>query len=352
LACPDGNRAFFMPNMPVMLMLYLKRIAGVELRHLRYFIALAEEGSVTRAAQRLGIQQPPLSQQLRALEDEIGTALFKRTSRGLQLTATGSSLLDGARKTLEVFEQTLETARRCGRGEHERITIGYTNSGGFNGFVPQSIRKFRQEFSSISVALEECCTAELVDALRARRVDIAFVRGPLQNIAGLSIIPLVDEKMVVAVPCGHRLAINDCPAEISLKSLSEETFLMYRRSVGPGLYDVIIDACARAGFTPRIGQEAPRMVGTLNLVAAGLGITLVPSSMQRIDSRSVAYIPLGDDPKVRAPIQFAFRTGDISPAARLFADLVCDEASAVVEDAASVSGLGESRKALQLAISR
>jgi len=334
-----------------MLVSYLKRIAGVEFRHLRYFIALAEEGSVTRAAGRLGIQQPPLSQQLRALEEEIGTALFKRTSRGLQLTSAGSRLLDGARKVLELFEQTLETTRRCGRGEHEQIAVGYTNSGAFNGFVPQTIRNFRQKFSSISVTLEECCTAELVDALRTERVDIAFVRGPLQNIAGLSIIPLVDEKMVVAVPIGHWLATKDQSGGISLKSLSEETFLMYRRSVGPGLYDVIIDACACAGFTPRFGQEAPRMVGTLNLVAAGLGITLVPSSMQRMDPKSVAYVPLMEDPKVRAPIQLAFRTGDISPAAKLFADLVSDQAMSIAEDA-TAGNLAEPRRQLQVAISR
>ncbi len=323
---------------------------------MRYFVALAEEGSVTRAAERLGIQQPPLSQQLRALEEEIGTPLFKRSSRGIQLTEAGSTLLDGARKILDMFDRTLDDTRRCGRGQHERISIGYTNSGAFNDFVPQTIRTFRQKFPDVSVALDESCTAELLDALRAQRVDVAFVRGAAPNIKGLTILPLIDEEMVVAVPNSHWLATSEHRSGVSLEALSAETFLMYRRSVGPGLYDVIVNACARAGFAPRIGQEAPRMVGTLNLVAAGLGITLVPMSMQRLNSQSVTYVPLRNDFDLRAPIQLAFRTGDISPVARLFADMVSNLAAgnpvdltpaAAVDDDNAVAGSDSEKSGLQ-----
>ncbi len=308
-------------------MLYLKRMAAIELRHLRYFIALAEEGSVTRAAERLGIQQPPLSQQLRALEDEIGTTLFKRSPRGITLTAAGDRLLQGARKILEAFEETIEETRCCGRGQNQRIVIGYTNSGGFNHFVPQAIRAFREDFPEISVALEESCSAELMNALRMRQVDIAFVRTPLRPSPGLSVRPLIDERMVAAVPKNHWLAANERSGSTPLKALSEETFILYRRPVGPGLYDVIIDACSSAGFAPRIGQEVPRIVGALNLVAAGLGITLVPSSMQRFDTKSVTYVALKDDVTLRAPIHLAFRTDDLSPAATSFSDVVINLAA-------------------------
>jgi DNA-binding transcriptional LysR family regulator len=301
---------------------YGKRIATVELRHLRYFVAVAEEGSVTRAAERLGIAQPPLSQQLRALEEEIGAPLLKRSFRGVQVTEAGKILLEGARQILERVDETLAATRRAGRGDRGHLKVGYTSSAAFNTCIPDAIRSFREGFSDIALAMEESCTAELVESLRGGKVDVAFVRAPLHDITGLVVESLTEEDMVAAVPVGHRLAKHAKTSGVTLQDLAEETVLLYRRPPGPGLYDTIIAAYRNAGFDPHIGQETPRMVGALNLVASGLGISLVPKSMQRLDSGAITYLPLKGPPRLTAPIHLAYREDDVTAVALSFIDCV------------------------------
>src|SRR5665213_1632100 len=294
----------------------------MELRHLRYFITVAEEGHITRAAERLGMQQPPLSQQIRALERELGVQLLRRKPRGVELTEAGRALLADARAILAHIDHALATTRRTARGEQGRITVGFTSSAPFHPFVPRVIRAFRENFPLIALTLEESGTTELIEDLRHERVDAAFIRTPVTDPLGLTVNPLLEEAMLVALPSAHPLASDDADGSaLHLAGLAAETFIVYRRRSGPGLYDAIFAACHAAGFSPLVGQEAPRIVSTLNLVAAGLGIAIVPASLRRMQMDGVVYRSLtGVQP--RAPLLLATRRGDTSAVVRRFLDLV------------------------------
>jgi len=294
----------------------------MELRHLRYFVAVAEEGHITRAAERLGIQQPPLSQQIRALETELEVQLFRRKPRGVELTQAGEALLAEARAILDRVEHAVVAARRTARGDAGRIGLGFTSSASFHPFVPRVIREFREASPLVALTLEEAGTGELVDGLRAERIDAAFVRSPIGAVAELAVHSVLEEEMVAALPAGHQLAGGTTAARLPLAALESETFILYRRPLGPGLYDAIIAACQRAGYSPHIGQEAPRMLATLSLVAAGLGVTLIPASMRRIGIEGVAYRPLDRKAGLIAPLNLACRRGESAPAVRRFIALV------------------------------
>ncbi len=293
----------------------------MELRHLRYFVAVAEEGHVTRAAERLGMQQPPLSQQIRALERELDVQLFRRRPRGVELTDAGSALLAEARAILSQIDHACAAAKRTARGEQGRIAVAFTSSAPFHPFVPRVIRAYREAFPLVGLTLEEGGTMELIDALREERVDVAFVRTAIADQQGLVVRPLLEEAMVLALPRAHRLARRAGKA-VPLQALAEETFIVYRRHNGPGLYDAIVSACTAAGFSPRVGQEAPRIVSTLNLVAAGLGISLVPESLQRMRMDGVVFRRIGGVAPPMAPLHLACRRAESSPATRRFLELV------------------------------
>src|SRR6185437_2550207 len=180
--------------------------APMELRHLRYFLAVAEEGHITRAAERLGMQQPPLSQQIQALERELAVQLFRRKPRGVELTDAGRALLDDARAILAHVDHAFATTRRTARGEQGRIAIGFTSSAPFHPFVPRVIRAFREAYPLVALTLEEGGNTELIEDLRHERVDAAFIRTPLADPEGVAINPLLEEPMVAALPDRHRLA--------------------------------------------------------------------------------------------------------------------------------------------------
>jgi DNA-binding transcriptional LysR family regulator len=294
----------------------------MELRHLRYFIAVAEERHVTRAAERLGMQQPPLSQQIRALERELDVQLFRRKPRGVELTDAGSALLADARAILSHVDHAFATTKRTARGEQGRIAVGFTSSAPFHPFVPRIIRRYREAFPLVALTLEEGGTTELVEQLRNERIDAAFIRTAIANREGLVVDALLQEPMVLALPQAHHLARRASASNaLPLKALAGETFVIYRRHSGPGLYDSILSACNTAGFSPRVGQEAPRIVSTLNLVAAGLGISLVPESLQRMRMNGVVFRRIaGAQPK--APLYLASRRGETSSAVRRFLELL------------------------------
>ena len=277
---------------------------------------------MTRAAERLGIQQPPLSQQIRALEAELDLQLFHRKPRGVELTQAGQTFLAEARAILERVEHAGAAARRVARGEAGRIGIGFTSSASFHPFVPRAIRAFRDAQPLVALALEEGGTAELVELLCAEKLDAAFVRSSVGQAAGLEVAPVLEEEMVAAFPAGHPLSTGGAAARLKLAALEAETFILYRRPLGPGLYDAIIAACQRAGYSPQIGQEAPRMLSTLSLVAAGLGVTLVPDSMRGLGVAGVAYKRLDPDAGLVAPLNLAYRRGESGAAARRFITLV------------------------------
>lgn len=302
----------------------------MELRHLRYFITVAEEGHITRAAERLGMQQPPLSQQIRALERELDVQLFRRKPRGVELTDAGTAFLERARAILDEVDRAFSTARRTARGEQGRVVVGFTGSAPFHPFVPRVIRAFREMYPLVSLVLEESGSSELVQGLHNEDIDAAFIRSPVADVVGLVVKPLLEEEMLVALPAAHALARDD--AALPLSALANEIFILYKRPGGPGLYDTIITACRRAGFSPRVGQEAPRIISTLNLVAAGLGVSVVPASLRRLQMDGVVYRRLTGSTDLKAPLILACRPGENSAAVQRFLDLVQRPSESVASD--------------------
>jgi DNA-binding transcriptional LysR family regulator len=286
----------------------------IELRHLRYFIAVAEEGHITRAASRLGIQQPPLSQQIRALEEEVGVTLLTRMPRGVELTEAGRVFLGEAHGVLAQMAHAVDAAQRTARGEQGQLAIGFTGSAAFHPLIPAVVRAFREQSPHVDLLLEESRTGDLIEALQRDHLDLAFIRVPVGDTTGLVIEPLLDEPMLLALPAHHPLLRGGRRRRIALADLAEETFILYRRPTGPGLYDAIIAACRTAGFSPHIGQEAPRMVSTLSFVAAGLGVSIVPESMRRLNTEGIAYLALSDAISPVAPLLLAWRAAPVSGA--------------------------------------
>ena len=285
----------------------------------RYFVAVAHEGHITRAAEKLRMQQPPLSQQIHALEREIDATLFVRHPRGVSLTDAGRAFLADAEAILSDVEHAKLRARRTARGETGRIAVGFTTSAPFHPLVARAMREFRTTRPDVSFMLEESSSADMVSGLRDGRLDVAFIRSGLVDPEGVTVHALLQEDTAVAFPARHPLSRR--PA-LALKELAEETFILYRRPDGRGLYDVIIAACSAAGFSPHVGQEAPRIVSTLNLVAAGLGITIVPASLSRLPLEGVVYRPLRGKPALKVPLNLACRRDERSAATLAFIDLV------------------------------
>ena len=297
----------------------------MDIRHLRYFLAVAEEKHVTRAAEKLGIQQPPLSQMIKALEAELDVRLFRRLPRGVELTEAGESLLPDAKAIMAQLDRAVAKVHRTARGEQGAIVVGFTSSAPFHPFLPDVIRRLRDAHPGVSLQLEEAGTNALVAAIQSDEMDAAFIRSPVANRQGLAMHALIEEEMLIALPSGHRFAplpSGEKSRPLELEALADEDFVLYRRPEGPGLYDGIIAACHRAGFNPRVEQEAPRIVSTLNLVAAGLGVSLVPASLGELQLRGIAYRRLRKDSAPVAPIHLACRALNPTTAADNFVRLV------------------------------
>ncbi|WP_437166298.1 LysR family transcriptional regulator [Falsiroseomonas sp. E2-1-a20] len=299
---------------------------AMELRHLRYFIAVAEEGHITRAAERLGMQQPPLSQQIKLLERELGVQLFHRRARGVEMTDAGRAFLEDARATLAQLARISETTRRVARGEQGRLCIGVTSTGPFHPLVPRAIRAFRDACPNVALAVEECLSNELIERLRGEQIDAAFIRISLPDPAGLIVHCLGEEPMVVALPGNHDLARDRPDTSVSLASLAAETFILYGPP-GTGMHDATIAACHAAGFNPQVGnlgsatQLSPRITSTLSLVAAGLGISCVPASLQRMRIDGVVYRALSGEIVPKVLLNLAARRGDASVVVQRFVDI-------------------------------
>lgn len=279
----------------------------MELRHLRYFLAVAEELHFTRAARSLGMNQPPLSQQIQQLERELGTTLFQRGAREVSLTAAGIALREDARRILREVEQAGERVRRVARGELGRLRLGMINSAPFHPLIPGVIREFRRRYPGVALSLTEDATPALAAAVRAESVDAAFVRPLLGDGTGLHVAALLEEALVVALPAGHPLTQR---VSVALLALSLEPFVLFSRSVGAGLHEEIVRACRQAGFTPRVVQEASQVTSIVNLVASGLGVSLVPASMQQMHIEGVAFRPIRK-PAPKARLNLICRAGDV-----------------------------------------
>ena len=304
----------------------------MELRHLRYFVAVAREGHVTRAAERLGLQQPPLSQQIKALEEELGVRLFHRRPRGVALTDVGVAFFDDAARILRDVDRAVARAQRTARGEEGRVAVGITTSAPFHNLVQRALRCFRDEWPAVAIELRESGSADLLDALEEGLLDLAFVRSALPKGSGVILQDLTVEPMLAAIPSSHRLARPE-DAPLDLQDLAAEPFVLCRRPSGAGLYDAILAACSLAGFTPRIEQEAPWVGASLSLVAAGMGISIVPESFVRMHFEGVAYRRFSDEQTIAAPLRLARRKSDLSAAALAFAARVRTEAKILASDA-------------------
>jgi DNA-binding transcriptional LysR family regulator len=262
----------------------------MELRHLRYFVTVADERSFSSAAKKLHIAQPPLSQQIQSLEAELGVKLFDRKNRPLQLTLAGLAFLEESRSTLENLEQSIHRTQRIHRGELGCLTIGFTSSVA-NGVLPNILRTFKQDYPEIKLILREDNSAFQIERLRDHQTDIVFVyqNHDLTKANDLGIMPLSQEMLVVVLPQNHPLAVQ---SQISLTDLANEEFIMPRSPVVSNLPEQITDLCEQAGFTPKVVQEATFTVTILGLVAGEMGISILPSSVQNLQRQGVVYRPI------------------------------------------------------------
>lgn len=269
----------------------------MELRHLRYFVVTAEAQHFTRAAELLGMAQPPLSQQIRQLEQEVGTPLFDRTGRGVVLNDAGHAFLVCAQDILQRAQAAVQTAQRAARGEVGELTLGFTESASFNGVVTELIRQYRQQYPDVEMTLSQGDSESLVAQLREGTIDAAFVRPPFALDGGLAFpqlafTQLAEEPLVVALPLGHALARRK---RLAPKDLTQERFILYSRKSGYGLSADIMAACRQHGLNPLIGQRAPQLSSAVNLVAAGMGVAVVPASLRHLRPDGVVYRPFALD---------------------------------------------------------
>ncbi|MCY1274869.1 HTH-type transcriptional regulator BenM [compost metagenome] len=300
----------------------------MELRHLRYFIAVAEELHFGRAAEHLGISQPPLSQQIQALEEEIGARLLERTNRRVELTEAGRLFLDESRQVLAQVDKAVQLARRAQRGELGELKVGFTSSAPFTSTVPRSIHAFRQAYPDVHLELHEMSSAETVKALLEDSVQVGVIR-PLALPDNLQSVELFREPLVAVLRADHPLA-EGSEEGLEIGAMAEEPFVFFPRTFGTGLYDQLIALAREAGFSPRIAQEASEAMTIIGLVSAGLGVSVLPASFRRTRVDGVVYRTLLD-PGATTAVWLVRRRGERSPLALSFVELVTREAAALME---------------------
>ena len=289
----------------------------MELRHLKYFVVVAEERHFTRAAERLGMAQPPLSQQIRKLEHEIGALLFRRLTRGVELTDAGRVLYEDARRIVDQVEQAKTRAQSAARGQTGHIRVGFASSVVFHPVIAEIVRAYRETHPDVRLSPSESNVAALIDDLLAERIDLAVIRQTAQESERVKIEALFDEDMVVALPPQHRLGGE---AGISLQSLAQETLIMFPRTIAPVLYDEVMSACQRAGFSPQLGQESTQVASAVSMVAAGFGVSIVPQSIRQVAATGVTYHAI-DGPGPKAQIVIAYRSTEFSKVVRDFLEV-------------------------------
>ncbi|HTJ28575.1 MAG TPA: LysR family transcriptional regulator [Candidatus Limnocylindria bacterium] len=280
----------------------------MELRHLRHFVAVAEEMHFARAAERLGIAQPPLSQSIRNLEAELGVALFDRSTRPVALTEAGRTLLKEARPILAQAEYALDATRFAGLGSSARLEVGTIGSATFS-LLPRLLAAYVAERPDVNLTVTELSSPQQIAALRDGRIHVGLLRPPIDD-ERIATRTILREPFLVALPPAHRLA---AAPRIDLASLRDEPFVFLARTDAPGLYDEMIAMARAAGFRPRIRQHANQFQTIVALVAAGLGVAIVPASMARVTiDGGVVYREIIDETAV-AEIAVAWRTNDTAP---------------------------------------
>lgn len=288
----------------------------MELRHLRYFVTLAEELHFSRAAERLHIAQPPLSQQIRQLEKELGFELFHRTKRNVQLTAAGLVFLGEVQQIFQQLQQAILVGQQTSRGEMGRLVVGFVSSAAYN-ILPNILRTFRLHFPDVSLELHELTTDQQLEWLRSGRMDVGFLRPPVED-NRFSWETIFQESLIVALPETHLLANQ---SDLSWRSLADEPFILFPRILAPGLYDLIISLCQQAGFSPKVTQFAIQMQTIVSLVAADMGVAIVPASLQNLQRTGVVYKTLPENTS-KVAIAVIWRPNESSPTLQRFLEIV------------------------------
>lgn len=259
----------------------------MELRHLRSFVAVAEERHFRRAAERLRLSQPPLSKQIRALEESLGALLLHRTRREVRLTPAGEAFLGRAKEILERVERAPDAIRMANEGTVGKLEIGYT-VGLEIGFVPPVLRRFRRRFPDVEIRLRPLSTREQLAELKARRIDLGFIVAPARS-AGVKLLRIGTQPLVFAAPLGHPLA--KCP-EAPVTKLQDEPLVLLSRAEAPAYHDLVLSVARQSGVSPKVVAEPRNLHDNLFLVAAGTGLSLLPASVREIPWKGVAFCPL------------------------------------------------------------
>lgn len=284
----------------------------MDMRQLRYFVTVADNGHMTRAAAQLGIQQPPLSQQIKALEQQLGMSLLQRHPKGVALTDAGRVFLVEARRLLQDFSEMQARMARLAGGQHGLLSVGFTSSAAAHAFTPAVLRACRSRHPGIALSLSEDSAAAMIEAVAKSRLHCGLLRVPVARPDGLHFETLLTEPALLAVPLDHRLAqgsrVRTTP--VPLSELAGEPLILVRRPGAPGLYANLLALCEREGVAVNIAAEVERMMTNLNLVAAGAGITVVPASMRGVHAKSVVYRPLLSSAALEAPLTLVHREAD------------------------------------------
>lgn len=293
----------------------------MDLRQLRYFLAVADAGQLTAAAAHLGIQQPPLSQQIAALEQRLGMRLFDRHPKGVTLTDGGRLLALEARPLLAEFEAMQARLGAAARGERGVLQVAFTSSAAAHSFTPQTMRACRQRYPDISLAVSEGSAADITAGVASGGLHCGFVRVPVASPQGVSMRALLSEPVVAALPIDHGLAQR---RTVRLQDLHDQPLILVRRPGAPGLYANLLDRCSQVGVAPRVVAEVERMMTGLNLVAAGMGLTVVPTSMKGTHEGSIAYRDLPRSAQLDAPLTLLYRADRHHGALASFVTLIAD----------------------------
>jgi DNA-binding transcriptional LysR family regulator len=291
----------------------------LELRQFRQFIAVAEELNFHRAAERLHMSQPPLTQALQRMEEELGVQLFERSNRSVRLTQAGKIFLDEAQRTIAQAERAITTVRQAAQGFIGFLRIVFVSSA-MNVYLPPVLRVFHQQHPQVMLKLHERTSGQQVKEIQTEWADVGFLMPPVLDASDLQLETVFRESLVAVLPRQHRLAKNP---RIRLRDLANEPFVLLPALQGPGLYAHIMIACARAGFTPRFVQEAHHMRSLVGLVAAEIGVTLVPASLQDPRQTEVVYREFSDpDTTPQYDLAVVWRAANTSPVLQAFLTVV------------------------------
>lgn len=269
----------------------------MELRQLRYFIAVAEELHFTRAALRMHIGQPPLSHAIQMLEEDIGAQLFERTKRSVCLTAAGQLFLQDARRIIALTESAGEVARKAARGETGELRIGFTFSTPFTALFSNVIHRYREKYPEVNLIFRELSTNRQLEEIEKQQLDLGFIRPPdgateeAIKLNNLRLNTLRRDPLMVVLPSTHALSKK---RKIALKELVHESFIMYPHQAGTGIYPQIMRLCQAQGFVPKVAHEVGEASTIIGLVAASCGISILPGSFDRLQMEGVCYRPLSD----------------------------------------------------------